>query len=171
MRWRRAVSPRRLLVDGPLLGLTFTLFVIASLRLDRRLWLDDYPPDIRAAVGNAVTAPLAVRVIVAGVFLTLMLGGLLCSNRLMARDLGRPVGFGRSFAHTFALILIVSVIDLLVVDWLVFTAWEPAFVVFPGTESLPGYKDNGFHVQVSFLNWRFWLGSAVAAGLVGAQAV
>jgi hypothetical protein len=42
----------------------------------------------------------------------------------------------------------VHVIDLVVFDWLVFCTLQPRFVVLPGTEGMPEYRDYLFHLKV-----------------------
>lgn len=40
-----------------------------------------------------------------------------------------------------------SLIDLVVVDWLVICWWRPRWVVIPGTEDCEGWNDYGFHLR------------------------
>ncbi len=159
------LSTRRILTDGAVLSAAFMVIVVASIWLDARLWIDDYPPDIRAAVGD-VAAPTAARVVFAVVLLGTILGGFIYSNRLFQRDLGRPLPFRAAFVHTFLLFWILNAFDVVIVDWLFFVTIQPSFVVLPGTEGLAGYKDYFFHFRVSFLNWAVWVGSIVGCAVV-----
>lgn len=47
------LSPRRMLVDGLVLGGLFAVVALGSLWVDAGLWIEDYPPDIQAAAGSA----------------------------------------------------------------------------------------------------------------------
>lgn len=165
-----AVSPRRLLIDGALIGTAFGAVVVVSLRIDRRLWLDDYPPDVRAAVGEVGQVSGILTAIVAVLLLVTLLGGFLASNRWLARDLGARFDFPAAFLHTFGLMLMVNAWDVVVIDWLFFVALQPAFVIFPGTEGLAGYTDYGYHFRESFLNPRAWTGMLVASVVVAVLA-
>jgi len=40
-----------------------------------------------------------------------------------------------------------DLVDLVIVDWLIFVTWQPRFVILPGTEGLAGYKDYAFHFK------------------------
>jgi len=75
--------------------------------------------------------------------------------------LGLPQGYligvslaeGRDFwglwLDGFLILMSFNLVDLLVVDWLVICWWTPRFLVFPGTEGHPAYKDYGFHARAS----------------------
>jgi hypothetical protein len=59
-----------------------------------------------------------------------------------------------------------NVVDLAVLDWLVFARLRPRFLVLPGTEGLPGYGDYGFYFK-GFLTgiWTSLVGSLLVAGV------
>lgn len=38
-------------------------------------------------------------------------------------------------------------VDLVVLDWLIFVRSRPRFIVLPGTEGMAGYKDYFFHLK------------------------
>lgn len=46
--------------------------------------------------------------------------------------------------------MIVSVVDLLLLDWLIFCKITPDFIVIPGTEGMETYKDFNFHIKGFF---------------------
>lgn len=60
-----------------------------------------------------------------------------------------------------------NVIDVVIVDWLIFVAIQPDWVVLPGTSGLAGYDDYWFHFEASVLSWAPWLGSVLLAALAG----
>ena len=51
------------------------------------------------------------------------------------------------FVNIFTLFLVFNIVDLLILDWLIFCAITPRFIVLPGTEGMAGYKDYGFHFR------------------------
>jgi len=152
------------LVDGIILSVLISIVVLGSIYVDPRMWVDDYPPDIQAAVGPVQTPP--GQVIVGGVFFAAAVVGVpLWSNaRLRRRNHGK-LSFWAAFANSALLFFVFAVWDLLVLDWLLFVTIRPSFMVIPGTEGLAGYKDYWFHFRVSFLGWVQWA-SILAAGLV-----
>ena len=164
------LSVRRIVIDGALLSAAFSFLVIGSLWLDPRLWLQDYPPDIRAAVGEDVAAPVALRVPVSLVFLVILLGGLIISNRRLWMEAPESYGWKTAFAHTLILFWLVNLVDVLLIDWLFLVTLRPDFVVFPGTEGMAGYGDYLFHARASFGNWEPWLASLLLAATVAVAA-
>jgi len=51
------------------------------------------------------------------------------------------------FLGVFTVLLVFNVVDLLVLDWLIFVTIRPGIVVLPGTEDAEGYRDYGFHFR------------------------
>ena len=52
-----------------------------------------------------------------------------------------------AFANIFAFIVSAWLLDLTILDWLLFVTIIPDFVVIPGTEGLVGYDDYPFHLR------------------------
>jgi hypothetical protein len=156
-----------MIVDGLLLGAGFTLVAVGSLWLDARIWIEDYPPDIQAAAGAAAEAPLPLQLAAALVLFSLLLGGIIYSNWLASREHGWALGFKSVFVHTLALSWVVNLVDVVVVDWLVFVTIQPEFVVLQGTRGLAGYSDYWFHLEASVLSWQPWAGTFLIAGVMG----
>ena len=154
------ISPRRILVDGTVLGAVFSVVVLVSVRVDPTIWLEDYPPDIRAAVGDSVQPPVALQGLFGVILMVVMIGGLLWSVRRLDHDLG-GVGFGAAWLHVFLIFWIVNAADVVVVDWLFFIILFRDWVVLPGTEGMAGYGDYLFHLRGSFLTPTPWIGSLV----------
>lgn len=161
-------SARRMIRDGLVLGGLFTAVVVGSLWLDARIWIDDYPPDIRAAAGSAGEAPLALRLATAALLFGVLLGGVVYSNWMAARERGWTCRFGSVFLHTLGILWVINVVDVVIVDWLIFVAIQPRFVILPGTEGLAGYGDYRFHLEASVLSWQPWVASLAVAGLAAA---
>jgi hypothetical protein len=111
----------KMVVDGLLLALATSLFVLGILYFRPRLFLQDYPEDIQQAVPPKTKEEERLSWIVGFPMLVLMLaaGVVFCFN----------------------------LVDWLVLDWLVFCTLTPSFLVIPGTEGLAGYKDYGFHFR------------------------
>lgn len=164
---RMRISVRRMIIDGIILGGLFTLIAVASLWLDARIWIEDYPPDVRAAAGAEMNAPLPLRLAIAAILFGVLLGGFVYSNWLVAREHAWTPRFLSVFIHTLVLFWTVNFMDVVVVDWLVFVTIQPDFVVLSGTRGLAGYGDYSFHLEASVLSWRPWLVSLIVAGLLG----
>ncbi|MCE4946249.1 MULTISPECIES: hypothetical protein [Streptomyces] len=126
----------------------FTLVVIGSLFVARDALLSDYPPAIRerygtqsargrrtAAVAGLLNLALFIAVPVVGVL------------DLHDRTEGR-LGFLPPFVLGATGFLALTLFDLLVIDWLLFCTVRPRFMVLPGTEGMPEYRDLAFHAKV-----------------------
>jgi hypothetical protein len=152
------------LLFGVLLSVLIVILMVASSAVALDMWLDDYPPDIKAKYGAMSEKGKRVKPFVAVVLIGTMLGVLALSLVRLHAVLGRDFTFGEAFASAFLVALIFNVFDLIVLDWLLFVIWTPRFIVLPGTEGMAGYKDLGFHVR-GFLKG---LAFSVVMGLIGA---
>lgn len=105
-------------MDGAVLSGLFSILVFFPLYVDATMWVDDYPPDIRAAFQDSTEIHLGIRVAFGGAFMLLMIGGLLLSNRLLYHDLGESYYFSTVFVHTLVLFWFINLFDAIIVDWL-----------------------------------------------------
>ncbi|MFP4364746.1 MAG: hypothetical protein ACLFR1_12870 [Spirochaetia bacterium] len=64
------------------------------------------------------------------------------------------------FAFTF------NLVDLILIDWLVFCTITPEFIVLPGTKGNPGYKNYRYHFTAFLKGSVFSLGAAVIFALI-----
>lgn len=152
----------RILVDGLVLSLIASALILASLRANPRYWLQDFPASIQQAVPRKTPdEQRAARVWGIPFMLTLVLG-MIISGVLLKR--AQPsASFLMVYADTLGVALFFNLWDLLVLDWLIICTITPAFVVIPGTEGMPGYKDYRHHV-VAFLTGA--LSSIVIAAII-----
>ncbi|MFQ5572568.1 MAG: hypothetical protein ACE5G0_23075 [Rhodothermales bacterium] len=161
------ISKRRLLVDGLLLSTLFSVIAVGSLSIDPTIHLENYPPDVRAAVADSIEPPVALQALVGGILVVFMLGGLIWSLKRLDRELG-GIGFLAATFHVFLISWIVNAADVLIVDWFFFMTLPRSWIVLPGTEGLAGYDDYGFHFRESFLTLTPWVGSLVLSLGMGA---
>ena len=54
-------------------------------------------------------------------------------------------GYWENLDAVFLLYFSFNLIDLLIIDWLIFCFITPGFIIIPGTEGNPGYKNYWFH--------------------------
>ena len=160
------LSFKRVLVDGTILSTLLSILIYGSMRVDPRMWVGDYPPDIQAAVGT-VDVPLGRTMIVGLLFLGVIVGVVLRSNAKLRRQNGGKLSFLTAFVNSALILFFFAVWDLLILDWLIFVTIQPDFVVIPGTAGLAGYDDYWFHFEVSFLGWTQWI-SILVSGLITA---
>lgn len=161
------ISKRRLLVDGLLLSTLFSVVAVGSLSIDPTIWLENYPPDVRAAVADSIEPPVILQALVGVILVVLMFGGLIWSLKRLDRELG-GIGFLAATLHIFLIFWIINAADVLVVDWLFFMTLLRSWIVLPGTEGLAGYDDYWFHFRESFLTLKPWIGCLVLSLGMGA---
>ena len=149
----------RVLVDGAVLSALAVLLIFGSLMANPRIWLNDFPPDIRKAVPPKTDAEKRQSIAWGLPFLAVLLGGPLVSNALLEHERGGSATFGALFLNGFGVALFFNVVDLLIVDWLVLCRFTPRFLVIPGTEGMAGYRDYGHHFR------GFIIGIGVSAAL------
>ena len=54
------------------------------------------------------------------------------------------------FLHSFVVFQVWNIFDLFIMDWLIFCTIQPKFMIMPGTDGNPAYKDYKYHF-VGFL--------------------
>jgi len=132
------------------------------------IWIGDYPPDIRAAWGPQSPQARAQKWGFALPILGLTFAYLIVATIQAFRLGGGSLGFLDVAMHTFVMLSVFNVVDLVILDWLIFVRFTPKFAVLPGTEGLEGYDDYRFHFH-TFL--RGTAGIFVASLLVAAIAL
>jgi len=156
-----------LLIHGLALSVVASAWLLMVLWINPRVMVQDYPPDIRAAVPPKTAAEKRLALILGIPFLLLLVGVPLWSTWSLKQQLGDPVSFRTLAEHAFGVGAIFNTFDWLVLDWAIFCAYTPKFVILPGTEGMAGYKDYAFHFR------GFLIGTilSVVMGLLIAAAV
>jgi hypothetical protein len=111
--------------------------------------VQDYPPAIRARHGPKSERGRRVTVVM-GAGMGLLVLAVCIAGPLHLTRLDPGAGFWVGFWFGSAFLLVLDLIDLVVFDWLVFCTIRPRFVVIPGTEDMPEYRDYWFHLRVLF---------------------
>ncbi|SCC37367.1 Uncharacterized protein BC05F1_03095 [Bacillus wiedmannii] len=63
--------------------------------------------------------------------------------------------------------MIFNLVDLFIIDWLIFCWITPEFVVIPSTEGMKGYKNYKFHLRGAIIGTKFFaIVSLFLAGIV-----
>lgn len=108
-----------------------------------RYMMQDYPPEITAGIPARTDAEkqAAMRY---GLPFLLILAGFPLLIGLVFKFLG-PVSFIELWLRIFVLMFSFNLVDLVILDWLIFCSLTPSFMVLLGTEGHPGYKNYRFH--------------------------
>jgi hypothetical protein len=159
------VNIYRIILDGLVLSVIASVFIFLTIRLNPRLWLQDYPPDIQSRVPPKTEKEKRLSLIVGIPFLILVfLIPLFSTFMLKSQHQGEP-SFILFAGHAFGVALFFNIVDWLVLDWMIFCLITPRFVVLPGSEGAEGYQDYCFHFRGFLVGILF---SAVLGAIIGA---
>jgi len=139
----------RILRDGTLLAIIGSVYILAIMHYDPRLFLNpgDFPKDILDAVPPKTEEEKRQAMILGIPFFVGLLGGPLLSALALQREAAGGVPLMNLSLHTFGVLMIPNLVDLVILDWLLFCTITPRFMVVPGTEGFTGYKDYRFHLR------------------------
>jgi hypothetical protein len=157
----------RILIDGATLALIASLFIVITLRINPRIWLNDYPKDIRAKVPPQTSHEKRISLLLGLPFILLLVGFPFVSSLTLKQEFPGQAAFSALFINSFGVIFIFNLADWLLLDWLVFCIITPAFIVLEGTEGMPGYKNFLFHFQ-GFITGTFL---SITYGLIAAAII
>jgi hypothetical protein len=154
------------LVSGLALSVTLGALLLAVIRANAEIMLNDYPPDIKAKWGPMTARTKRQRWLAAGMFLLAILAIVAWSLKTLPAFAARELTFASAFAYFAIMFGTFNVFDWLVIDCgLVY--WQPRFAVLPGTEGMAGYSDYRFHFRGFLIGIPVvLLASALAAAVV-----
>lgn len=156
------------LIYGGILSVMMSAIILITLYYWPRIWVGSGPPELKAALGPPSPSDTRLKRLVA-LPTFLLVGGLLIHAIIRLGALsGGQLRFFDVALSTFLIIQVFSLVDLLLIDWLLIVTIRPRFVMIPGTEHLQSYGDYWFHFR-GFL--RGAVGSAIASLLIAAIAV
>ena len=138
-----------ILQDGLVYSMVGGVYLILLLVLDNRMFLNkgDYPDDVLAAVPPRTEKETRKAVILSIPWFIWTFVFPLFSTLNFARQSPVSPPFPALFAHAFLIFVSFWLVDLIILDGLIFCLITPNFVVIPGTEGFPGYKDFGMHLR------------------------
>ncbi|MET7639965.1 hypothetical protein [Streptomyces sp. NPDC005438] len=130
----------------------FCVVIMGGAALAPDALLHDYPPAIRERYvalhgGKSARGARVARLMGVGVGLVLTVTPVVTVALLRGRAPEEP-GFWAGFTVGFGIFTLINLVDLVLVDWLVFCTLRPAFFTLPGTEGMPEYRDLSFHWKV-----------------------
>lgn len=156
----------KVLIDGGVITAAFLAIALMIAYFKPRLFLnkEDIPADILAAVPPKTESEKQLAVWTSIPLFVILIGGTLYSTFTFYQQSG--AGFIPLFLHALIILVMISVSDLVLLDWLLLNTWTPKWVVFPGTQGFAGYKDYGFHGRAHLKAAPLLLfGAVISAGL------
>lgn len=152
---------------GLIYAAALALLIIGSVWINAEMWLNDYPPDIKAKFGPMSQRTKRQRNWLTLLVFPIMLGGPLVAVWQLSERIGE-VGFAAAFLCAFIVLFLFNLVDLLLLDWLFFIVIQPRFAILPGTEGMAGYQDYAFHFRGFLIGMIFCLVGGLILGAVGA---
>lgn len=129
------------------MSLTLSLIIMGTLVLNPRLLIHRYPPEIagrelpKTAIERKYTKLLAFP------FLSILLVLPVLSVAFLKFVNEGSIDYWSATLHIFSLLTLFNLIDLFILDWLIFCFITPKFLILPGTEGMKAYKNYRFHLR------------------------
>lgn len=141
------LSLERILIDGSLLSLAMGIIIFGSLIYNARLWLQDYPADIRAKVPPNTPQEKRLQRLLMIPFLLVMVGVPVYSTYLLRQENGGTISFLSAYLNVFFVLNLFNLFDAVVIDLLIGTFMKPKFAVIPGAEGMEYlFRNWGWHL-------------------------
>lgn len=137
----------RILLHGAVLSAPASLILMGAVYFNPRFARRDLPKDIQDA-----TPPLSKKETLQALaftipYIALLVFVPLLSGFTLEAPAGGQVPFSVLFLHIFVVLFVFNLVDLLILDFLIYCTITPKFVVIPGTEAFAGYKDYGHQAR------------------------
>ncbi len=112
-----------------------------------RVWgYSDYSDEIKAKVPPQTAAEKRLALLMAIPWLAFSFWYPVYATHLLKANLGGEIPFSTAFLGIFSLLLAASLVDLVVLDWLIVNKITPNFVMIPGTTKAD-YQDFSHHYK------------------------
>ena len=152
---------------GLIYATILAILIVGSVWFNAEMWLNDYPPDIKAKFGPMSQRTKRQRNWLTLLVMPLMFGGPLVAVWQLSKQIG-DVGFAAAFLCSFIVFFFFNLVDLFLLDWLMFIVIQPRFAILPGTEGMAGYQDYAFHFRGFLIGMIFCLVGSIIVGGLGA---
>jgi len=139
MNWGAIVQES--ITIGAALSAILTILILVSLMINKEMWLQDYPPDVKARWGPMSEKAKRQRLVFAVPFFGLMIGAMVYAVIRLEAILGTPPPFLAVFVSIMILFGVFNLVDAVIIDWLILVVLWPGLAVLPGTEGMAGYRD------------------------------
>ena len=124
----------------------FSTFILSTLFINPRMWLHDYPDKIKEIAPGKTEKEKKQTLVLSVFFIPIFIGYPIITILIYEN----PVTFFGLFLHFLILFQFTNLIDLLILDWIIFCTITPKWIIIPGTTVKDGYKDYKFHF-IAFL--------------------
>jgi len=153
------------LLDGIIISIIICGWISVILKVNPRFEMKSYPLQIVNSVEKQTRKEKKGFLMMALPLSLLVLIYLIVSTYFAYENL--DISYLVLFLHLFVVLMIWNVIDLLIMDWLIFCKINPDFMIIPGTKGHPAYQDYSYHFT-GFLKGTLLsaIGAVIIAGVV-----
>lgn len=128
-------------------GIVTGYLLLLMITTSPRVWgYSDYSQAIKDKVPLQTKREKLLATIVGLPWFLFVLGFPIFSTYVLKSKLGNEIPFWMAFLNLFLLVLLATLGDLLILDWLVVSKITPKFVIIPGTVK-EDYKDFSHHFK------------------------
>ncbi len=120
------VTLEKTLIDGALFAILMSALIVLSLLINPRVWLQDYPEEIRKLAPPLTASEKRLQWIILAPFLV----GIFVVPFLMAREVA-GAGFLTVFGYLFVVLNVFNLFDAVVLDTLLLGFMRPKFALIP----------------------------------------
>jgi hypothetical protein len=156
----------RILTDGLIACVPFSVAVWASFLSRPRLWLHSLPSDIQAMAPPKTAAERRLTGVMGAVILLTFFGIPIALTWRLHTSVPGGLDFRQALIHLYGVWMIVNVCDLLLIDWPYAYFVDPERPPIAGTAGARGYKDYAFHARAFLKASVFSLAIIVPAAFV-----
>jgi hypothetical protein len=164
MNW--GVVVKESLVIGAAMSAALTTLIIVSLMINKEMWLQDYPPDVKARWGPMSRKARLQRFLFAIPLFAIFAAAAIYAVARLEYVLGTQPTFLSVFVSITIVFAIFNIVDAVIIDFLILMVLWPGLGVLPGTEGMAGYRDARFWTVNLVKGFVF----APLAGLIAAGA-
>jgi hypothetical protein len=130
------LSLQHILVFGAILCGALGIIILGSLYYNPRLWLQDYPAEIRARVRPLNSDEKRQRRFIVVPVLIILIGLPVYSTYVLRMTNGGTLSFLSAYLNVFSILQLFNLFDAVVIDLLILTLMKPKFAIIPGAEGM-----------------------------------
>ncbi|OWT50090.1 nitroreductase [Bacillus sp. K2I17] len=150
---------------GVIMSIVLSVMILGSLYYNPRLSLTEYPKDIQKVVFPKSIHEKKQTIYFNIAYNAILFGTPVVSTYILHKH--EKLLYVDAYLHTFGILMIFNLVDLFIIDWLIFCWITPRFVVIPSTEGMKEYKDYKFHLRGAIVGTKFLaIVSLFLAGIV-----
>ncbi|PFV82355.1 nitroreductase [Bacillus sp. AFS059628] len=138
---------------GVIMSIVLSVLILGSLYYNPRLSLTEYPKDIQKLVFPKSIHEKKQTIYFNIAYNAILFGTPFVSTYILHKH--EKLLYIDAYIHAFGILMIFNVVDLFILDWLIFCWITPRFVVIPTTEGMKGYKDYKFHLRGAIVGTKF----------------